>query len=271
MASGSPTELPQFYGGKTTDGEIVKRPADGTALPPIASPARVYDRERQLSPDRGGPYDSTDQEGRAPGLRRRTSSHPADRHRRHSNSGDYDRPPFSSSRESQRALRARDDGYYRDREDDRDYDRPSRRQSRDRSRDRDRDRDDFAYNPDRYEGRSRPPRSHRNQELFDRDGPRSSKPTYEETRGDYGDRGPRTPHTPRAKNFDSDEESIDGYNYDGNTGRNNRATIDFKSLTKEQQKEMMRLPWTQWMGSSFKNRKQTTTFSPVSHTDIDSF
>jgi aquaporin related protein len=51
----------------------------------------------------------------------------------------------------------------------------------------------------------------------------------------------------------SDEESVDGYNY--NAHRRGGTTIDFKSLSPEEQAKVMRLPWTQWMNSDVKNRK----------------
>lgn len=50
----------------------------------------------------------------------------------------------------------------------------------------------------------------------------------------------------------SDEESIDGYNYDAHKSGNKRS-IDFKNLSAEERAEVMRLPWTQWMNSDVKN------------------
>lgn len=38
--------------------------------------------------------------------------------------------------------------------------------------------------------------------------------------------------------------------------------IDFKDLTREERKEVMRLPWTQWMNSDVKNRKSTPPALP---------
>ncbi len=95
------------------------------------------------------------------GLRRRPSNQPAGRSQ---SSGPYDRerPSFSESG-SRRALRSRD-GYYREDE---------RFQSNRR--------DD--YHPDAYE-RSRPPRSYRNAEAWDRFPGSASKPYFEETKVD---------------------------------------------------------------------------------------
>lgn len=234
IMSGEPsTELPTHYGGKTTDGAIVQRPNEESALAPLASPTRAYYRERQraLSPERT-PVDGifSDFEGPRASVRQRTSVQPL-RERRMSNSDD--RHNFSSSRESQRVLRSRDDYYYRDRDDERERD-GYRRESSDRSRDR--DHDDLGYHPDSQESRRRPPRAYRN-------GDRYTKAFYEDRREE-----------PRRQSVD--EESLDGYNYDmPKTPKN--AIFDFSTLTKEQQAQILnssRLPYTRWMSSSFKNR-----------------
>lgn len=236
------SELPTHYGGKTADGEVVTRPDQDLTVTsgPIRSPSRAYDRNRPLSPQ-VTPIDfeflpgDRDRDDRP---RYRQSAQP----RRNSHSADNDRPYLSDSRDSQRPLRARDDGYYREREEDRDYRRDTRRDSRDRERER--ERDEYRH-PDLQESR-RPPRAHRNFDRESVDYNRPNKATYEYTDRDYEPRSRRRSRSP------DEEESIDGYNYDAHKGG---LTIDFKNLTKEEKSAMMRLPWTQWMNSSFKNRE----------------
>jgi len=171
------------------------------------------------------------EDSRGAGLRRRPSQAPVQR--RHSQ-GEYDQPrPSFSDQGSRRPLRSKDDSYYRD--EDRTFSR----------------RDDFAPHPDAYE-RSRPPRSYHNVG-YDKRPSSASKPYFDETRGDRDlERGDWNSERKRV----SDEESVDGYNYDQHN--NARATIDFKNLTKEERAEVMRLPWTQWMNSGVKNRTQTS-------------
>ncbi|KAH8685598.1 aquaporin-like protein [Tricladium varicosporioides] len=162
------------------------------------------------------------------GLRRRPSHQiPMRRH----SQGEYDRPSFSS--EARRPLRSRDDQFYRDEE--LGYAR------------------EYRGHPD-YRERSRPPRSYRNVDGWERGPSSASKPYFEESRSDY--REPdleRGDYSPRKKSRQSEEdESVDGYNYDAQKSFN-RGTIDFKNMTKEEKKEVLRLPWLTWMNSSVKN------------------
>jgi aquaporin related protein len=239
------SELPTHYGGKSADGEVVTRANQDLSVAPLPlrSPSRAYDRSRRLSPQVATidfefvPGDRDDRP------RRRQSTQP----RRYSNTAESDRPYFSESRDSQGQLRARDDGYYRYREDDRDYRQEPRRDIGGHERERERERDDYRH-PDSYDSR-RPPRAFRNFDQETYDYSRSSKPTFKYTDRDVE---PRTLLTPQRRGrFPDEEESIDGYNYEGHK---TRATLDFANLTKEQKAAMMRLPWTQWMNSSFKNR-----------------
>ena len=239
MAADGPSELPQQYGSKTAEGELIKRPSSPMIL---TSPIRSYhpSNPRPYSPERT-PVDShypEDNPRSSGGLRRRPSANAVPGLRRHS-SVEYDSRERPSS-DSRRALRSRDDTYYWD--EDRSYPR----------------RDDYHRHPDSYE-RSRPPRTYRNVEGWERGPPSASKPYYEKSKGDYYrdrdlERGPDA-----WERKPSDDDSVDGYNYD-QAKNPNRATIEFKNMTPEERAEVMRLPWTQWMNSSVKNRKSTASF-----------
>lgn len=227
MSGEGSNDLPQFYGSKTADGEIVKRPREGevTALGVVASPTRAYHpRERQMSPERGATESDAEGSGRI-GLRRRTSA--PGMAPRAQTAGEYDtRPSFTGKR----PMRLRDDAYW----DERDYDRGYRR------------REDPDYHPDSFERSNRPPRSYKNYDAY------SSKPYIEETRSDYYQEDePRTPNR-RRRRGDYDEESLDGYNYNGPHHRG--KPVSFANLSKEERAEVLRLPWTEWMNSDFKNR-----------------
>jgi aquaporin related protein len=236
MPGDGPSELPQHYGSKTSDGELVKRPN---------SPDRAYQPSNRLaySPERtpiDPPYLSGNPDDlRGAGLRRRPSQNPTRRH----SGGDYDlpRPSVSADGGSRRPLRSRDDGYYRD--EDRGWSR----------------RDDYAPHPDSAE-RSRPPRTYRNVEGWERGPSSASKPYFEESRFDRDLERGREDWSPEKKRISDEEYSVDGYNYDAHRNGQGRGTIDFKSLSPEERAEVMRLPWTQWMNSSVKNRKFGSIF-----------
>ncbi|RDW91489.1 aquaporin-like protein [Coleophoma crateriformis] len=222
--SGDGAELPIYYGSKTSDGELVKRPTNSPEALVLSSPSRAYTQGgRGYSPERT-PVDATYTEATGPpGLRRRPSTQPS----RRLSMGDYE----DNRKASMTSNRPRDDAFYRD--DDRDY----------RSR-----RDEFERHPDTYE-RSRPPRTYRNANY---DQPRSSsqKPYYDETLVDR--QTSRESSQPAwiggDKRRAADEESIDGYNYD-----QHKKKIDIHNLTPEERKEVLRLPWIQWMNSDLKN------------------
>jgi aquaporin rerated protein, other eukaryote len=237
MPGEGPSELPQNYGGKTLDGVLIKR-VNSPILP--NSPGRAYQPSNRLaySPERtpiDPSYSSSNPEDfRGAGLRRRYSQNPG----RRSSGGDYDlpRPSVFADRGSRRPLRSRDDGYHRD--EDRGWSR----------------RDDYTHHPD-FQGRSKPPRTYRNVEGWERGPGSAPKPYLEESRYDRDLERGREDWSPEKKRTSDEEFSIDGYNYDAHRGEQNRGTIDFKSLSPEERAEVMRLPWTQWMNSSVKNRK----------------
>ena len=239
------SELPLHYDSKTSDGELIKRP-NSPILP--NSPGRSYQPSKRLaySPERTPidlPYSSGNPEDfRGAGLRRRPSQNPTRRH----SGGDYDlpRPSVSVDGGSRRPLRSRDDGYYRDEE---------RGWSR---------RDEYAPHPDSQE-RSRPPRTYRNVEGWERGPSSASKAYFEESRYERDLERGREDWSPEKKRI-SDEDSVDGYNYDAHRGRQTRGTIDFKSLSPEERAEVLRLPWTQWMNSGVKNRKSHPFFQKFS-------
>ncbi|KAM3072711.1 Aquaporin-5 [Clarireedia jacksonii] len=178
------------------------------------------------------------------GLRRRPSHPP----RRYSG-GDYDlKPSFSS--ETRRPLRTRDDLFY---ESDRSDMPPSSRLTR---------RDEYvaAPHPDAYE-RSRPPRTYRNVEGWERGPSTSSRPFFDETRSEFTkerdlEKGPAPEWISgeRLHRRKSADESIDGYNYDAHKRRRTKGgMLDLNNLTPEERAMVMRLPWTHWMNSEFKN------------------
>ncbi|KAF8855070.1 aquaporin-like protein [Acephala macrosclerotiorum] len=230
MPGEGPSELPQHYGSRTADGELIKRP-NSPPIPP-QSPGRAYQSRITYSPERtpiNDQYTTADPESfRGAGLRRRPSGAVPGRSQ---SQGEYDRerPSFTGDSGSRRPLGSRDDEYYRD-------------------EDRGWRRDDYNGHPD-YD-RSRPPRPYRNINPYERAPGSASKPYFEETRADRDlERGDWSSDRKRI----SDEESVDGYNYEQQKYGSGRATIDFKNLSPQEKAEVLRLPWTQWMNSNFKN------------------
>lgn len=237
MANNGPSELPQHYGGRTVDGELVRRPASPTVP---ASPGRVYTGQRAYSPERtpfGIEYnpDPQSRDGVSGGLRRRPSAGPGGGgppFRRYSQSeADAPRPSLHEMSSKKPLRLSRDDGWYRD--DDRTYGR----------------RDEFQHHPDSFE-RSRPPRSYRNVEAWDRVPGSASKPHFEETRGDYDLERGNHRYSREGKRRVTDDEDSDDYHYS-----QSKRDLDFRNLTPEERAQVLRLPWTQWMNSSVKNRK----------------
>ncbi|TVY68842.1 Aquaporin-1 [Lachnellula suecica] len=222
------SELPQHYGGRTTNGELIKRPV--TPETP-GSPGRVhYGSRRDYSPERtpvDAHFDGESNRAGPGGLRRRPSA--ANTNRRHS-LGDYDRerPSFSSGEPLRRPLRSRDDGYYRD---------------------------EYPPHPD-YRNQSRPPRSYRNVDGWEKAPfPSSaSKPYFDESRGDYRERDLERGEW--SKEMKKSAESVDGYDYEAyKRGGNN---IDLNAMSTEEGQQIMGLPYTMWMNSSFKNHLVAT-------------
>lgn len=247
MAGEGPSELPLHYGGKTSHGELIKRPSTPPGLP---SPRRSYQPSNaaayspELTPvDPTHPFTSFDSDStrvNGGGLRRKPTTASG---RRHSLS-DYERANFPLDSSSRRPLRPREDDYYSDRE------RSTSLRKEEYS----------SGHPDQYE-RSRPPRTYRNTDAWDRPVPASvSKPYFGETR-DYRDLERGQENYMGERKQSADEVSVDGYNYEAHK-RANRGTIDFKNLTKEERAEVMRLPWTQWMDSNVKNRESLSESRP---------
>lgn len=162
-------------------------------------------------------------------LRRRPSNRA---HLRRRSGGEYDgaRPSFSQDGGFRRPLRSRDDRYYRE-------------EKREFSR-----RDE--YHPYSKE-RSRTPGTYRNVDAYERAPGSASKPYFDKSRmnRDIETGGGWRQDRKRI----SDEESIDGYNYEGH--KNSRTARNFKSFGLEEKAEVKRLLWMQWMNSDVKNRK----------------
>ena len=114
--------------------------------------------------------------------------------------------------------------------------------------------DDNVHHPDHVE-RSKQPRSSRNAEGWEQGPSSTSKPYAGESRFDRDLERGREGWSPGEKRNSDEEDSLDGYNYDSHRKRPARRTIDFKNLSPEEKAEVLRLPWTQWMNSSIKNRK----------------
>lgn len=267
MASSAGSELPLHYGSKTADGEIIKRPQ----TPPnvLASPQRVYrpyTEPQPVIPSRANPSpegipvnadrQSFDAENPRAGLRRRPSTQPGSNPRRYSG-GDYERPNYfpesgGGSRKGTMRSGSRDDAWY----DERDRSTAPLR------------REEFSHpHPDSLE-RSRPPRSYRNVEGWEKRPSSASKPYFDESRGDYDvERGRDDWAAERAERRQRSieyEESVDGYNYEQQKNPHRHPPkIDFKNMTKEERAQVMRLPWTQWMNSSVKNRKFIFSILPI--------
>lgn len=118
-------------------------------------------------------------------------------------------------------------------------------------------RDDYPYgpHPDAWE-RSRPPRSYRN---LDERTPKSHyddpRRTVRERDLEMGEDSPSRGKGTRPR--PSEELSIDGYDYDKQKIKrsHHQGDINLRDLTPEQRKQVLRLPWIQWMNSEIKNRK----------------
>ncbi|KAG9243346.1 aquaporin-like protein [Calycina marina] len=238
------SELPQHYGAKTLDGEIVRLPI--TPSIDLLSPQKTYHPGGSAGGyDEGiSPADariSFDHDPPRSGLRRRPSNKPTG-HRY--SGGDYDRERPNLTFDNARRTRSRDGWGSRD---------DNRKGSSDPM-----GRDEFFRDapPDTHNRRSRPPRSYRNFDALDRSPQSASKSYLDEPRGDYRynlEREREDFATGRSKS--RGENSIDGYNYDA---YKRKAGLDINSLSKGQGPEVMRLPWTQWMNSSVKNHTVAT-------------
>jgi aquaporin rerated protein, other eukaryote len=138
------------------------------------------------------------------------------------------------------------------------------------------DEDDRPYRPRRIRDRAYFPEDdylpHRRPSRSSRYGP-NAYPPRDRMRGsiDEYDDGPRTPRRynyPTSKDMryskgpstvqEGDEEA-EGFARGSSPGRNNQ--IRFEDLSPEERRQIMRLPWTQWMDSNFKNRKHRILLS----------
>lgn len=272
------SELPDHSAERITAEETPQSPIDSKAIVPrVLSPAPVYSRaekapgsprrrERDYSPEPAdrlpGDFEylpererERDREERpGGGVRRRPSALVTNGggsgSKRPSDSAEYDRPYYSAGGESRRRLRSRDDDYYRGslRDNERDYAsdreyRPYRKDSKS-ERDRDWEREDLDRHVD-HENR-KPPRAHQNSLRQGRQLP-ERKQYIEETKIDYYE--PDTPRKDGRRRRLPDEESLDGYDYEGQ-----RRTLNLQDLSPAERKEVMRLPWMTWMNSNAKNR-----------------
>lgn len=247
MSRDGPSELPQHYGDRTSNGEMARR----LDSPTYKTPGRRFD----YSPERAvtDPAHDADQftffeqdnhQGNPRGVLRRRPTEDNDIPRRHSIQG-HDRTmsagsgPIITIDNSRKPPRTSKDG--------------SRQES---PTDRHQRRDDF--HPDFYE-RSRPPRTHRNTD-WNRQPGSASKPTFDETRGDYDlEKGvPDQSSLTNSKRMRaSNDDDVDGYNYEQQKRPYHQSRPGYNSSQKEQEL-VLRLPWTQWMNSDFKNRKSSS-------------
>lgn len=253
MSKDSISELPVHYGEVTKDGIKIERPSEDAPRRQSSDDTPSPGRQNRQSAiiihqaSLGAP----DQQIPARRSKDETSAEGDDYPRTKT------RPPHgleiarsglarSDYRQSFRDRRGHDD--FDRYSDDDDYDDPYYRPQRIRDRP--------YYTEDEYVPRRRPSHASRQSYRYPRD-------RYPRTMDDYSD-GPRTPRKyyaqrksttsrgpPIVHESDGDEEVI--YPKDTSPGVNRQ--IKFKDLSKEERKEIMRLPWVQWMDSDTKNRK----------------
>ena len=261
MSADSISELPIHYGEVQKDGTRVERP--GEERPGRRStqdePARLVKGPGQSATIHHATLDVPEQE---PPMRTSRDESRADRgtnygrgnSRRLSPSFDAERPNFGRDdyKQNVRDRRRYDDcDRYSDYEDE--YDEPNRpRRIRDRS----------YFPEDDDVQRRRPSRSFRPGNSYPRDPRRSLLDDYDNeppTRRSHSQKKPLRP--PRVQEEEDEEAGGDEttmYPRESSIGINGTRQLHFKDLTREEQKEIMRLPWTQWMNSSTKNREQAT-------------
>lgn len=265
MADG--TDSPGLHIGKTVDGDVIRRPGSSSQqlVPVVFSPARAYHKDSTMwSPIHSHPFmpsaDATSQQSifsnedltrQNAGLRRRPSIPPPAPPVRRYSGGDYDHK-LSFTSDAGRGLRSREDPFYAS--------------DREREPSRNRGRDDYSH-PDYHYERSRPPRTLRNIAGWE-SAPSGPPKSYfdDSSRSDLEknrdlEKGMREPGSEfqwasgekiRRK---SSDESIDGYNYAAHKRNSAKATFDFQNLSPEERAIVLRLPWTAWMNSDFKNRE----------------
>lgn len=256
MSAESVSELPLHYGEVHKDGTRIEhpsedqpgeRPAQGepSSLTRKTSQSATSNRPTLGLPDQDIPNRLSRDEARTASL---SHGRPIVQH--YGGSLDAGRPPYSRN-EYRRSLRPRRryDDYERYSDYEEEYEepyRPRRIQQR-------------AYFPggEEHGPRRRPSRASRQGAAYSRDPRRMSLDEYDEepyTPGRYpSEKKPVPTHTTYAEQprdeWDIDEEER-GFNpRNGSPGRHLR----FQDLTREEKKEIMRLPWTQWMDSNVKN------------------
>jgi aquaporin rerated protein, other eukaryote len=154
-----------------------------------------------------------------------------------------DEPVSASSLKPQRPVRYRDDwdeDLYRDYRDFREF--------RDSYRDFDRGWKEEIKHPDYYDRRgpkSRPPRAYLNRPNPEEREDTMGKVSFDETSSI------RDPFDARNRRIADEEMGYDSSERANNGTMANR--IDWHNMTREERVQVMRLPWTEWMNSSFKN------------------
>lgn len=204
-----------------------------------------------------------------PDVRRRPSALASGglRPRQYSDTPEYERPYYSAGRESTRPLRARASDYFY-KGYDRDYPardrRFARRDVRDWAAERD-EREDFErWQQEARRTPSRPYQHISNSDTdmydpFERRLP--ARPYYQDVRfSDQETPAKTTPKsTPKRQKVVDEEASIEGYDYEGqrnrSRSRSRKRRLDLASLSPEEKKQVMQLPWLQWMDSNAKNRQ----------------
>ena len=271
-------ELPTYYGERTKDGSRVERPSEehdrevdrdhdsgDQTNPLVAKPPKTYStRDSAISP-RGPPNGNFSRpnvvhEADSNALIQRRSS------RRPSSGTDF---PLPTNRLTRRGTQHRPRYADYDRYDDYDeqYEAPRRfRSFREREygrgRGRDYDLDEPRYS--RYVD-DRPRRPYQPKHVDD----------YESDPG-YSRRHPSTPRAPPREIPSPIHDDDLSYERKGpidqpvspQTLRNLKKVSKFQDLSKQERKEILRLPWTQWMNSNFKNRMYRPHDLTMHPTDI---
>lgn len=257
MSAESASELPLHYGEVQKDGTRTERPSEdrsGERLTQGEPSALVRRPSQSAMPNRAafGPHEqdiparpSRDEARTTTGI---SPGRPINQ--QYGGSLDAGRSPYSRN-EYRRSLRPRrrHDDYYSDYEEE--YEephRPRRIQQR-------------AYFPEEEEHgpRRRPSRASRQGPAYSHDPRRASLDEYDEEpfppKRYPSQRKPIATHNAYAENqrdeWEADEEEQGIHPRNGSPGRNLR----FQDLTREEKKQIMRLPWTQWMDSNLKNRE----------------
>lgn len=257
MSAESVSELPIHYGEVQKDGTRIERPSEerSRGRPFHDEPSSQVRRPSQSAmlnrPSLGLPEQDFQPRGSKDETRtNRGDSHGRPNHQQLGGSLDVGKPSFGRN-DHRRGIRQRrrydDSDRYSDYDDE--YDepyRPRRIQNR-------------AYFPgDEYGPRRRPSRASRYGTTYSQDPRRRSLEDYDEEpytpRRHHSQKKPLAYQSPFIEHEGEDyEEEEVIYPRDRSPGNN--KPLRFKDLTRAEKKEIMRLPWTQWMDSNFKNRE----------------